>query len=104
MSVTRRYTPEHAPGEVCNYGMDFSFVIPAGVGIQTGSLAIFTNTAIPAPTTDLVVGPVTIRGRAVYAVLSGGVEGNDYQLRWEVVDTDSNVWPRTALVLCAQTS
>ena len=104
MPVSRRYTPEHGPGESCVYGYDFSFIVPRGVGLLSGVLKIFTNTADPQPSTDLGVGPVQVEGRTVYATVGGGAEGTDYQLRWSVTDTDGNVWPRTALVLCAQTS
>jgi|SRR5215471_9460788 len=104
MPLSRRYTPEHAPGEQCDYGLDFSFVIPPGVGITTGDLAIFTNVANPVESADFTIGPVTVQGRTIYANLSGGVAGTDYQLRWNATDTDGNSWPRTALVLCAQTS
>jgi hypothetical protein len=85
--------------------LDFSFIIPIGVGISSGTLAIFTNTANPTPAdSDWQKGPVTIRGRAIYANLAGGVEGTDYQLRWSAADSQGNTWPRTTLVLCAQTS
>ena len=104
MPLSRRYTPEFVPGESCTIGLDYSRIIPPGVGISSGTLTIYTNTATPAPTPDLAVGAVTIRGRTVYAGISGGVEGRDYQLRWLVVDTAGNVWPRTCLMLCAQTS
>ena len=104
MPLSRRYTPEFGPGESCNIGLDYSRVIPPGIGISSGSLSIFTNTATPQPSSDFTIGAVTIRGRTVYAGLSGGVEGRDYQLRWIAVDTVGNVWPRTCLMLCAQTS
>jgi len=105
MPLSRRYTPEHAPGEKGDYGLDYSFVVPPGVGLAFGTLAIFTNVASPVDASaDFVIGPVTVQGRAIYANLSGGVAGKDYQLRWSATDTDGNVWPRTALVLCAQTS
>jgi hypothetical protein len=85
--------------------MDFSFVIPPGVGISTGAVHLYTNTVPPvAADTDWVIGAVSVRGRAVYASLTGGVEGKDYQVRWSATDSDGNIWPRTALVLCAQTS
>ena len=32
MPLSRRYTPEHPPGEECNFGLHFSLVIPPGVG------------------------------------------------------------------------
>ena len=104
MPMSRRYSPEHPPGESCNIGLDYSPLIPPGVGVVGGSLAIFTNVAVPLPSADFSIGPVTINGRTVYARISGGVEGTDYQLRWSATDTQGNVWPRTCLLLCAQTS
>lgn len=105
MPLSRRYTPEHPPGEECNFGLDFSFVIPPGVGLVSGSLAILTNTAAPTDASaDWTIGPVTVDGRALYAMLTGGVAGTDYQLKFTAVDTAGKTWPRTALVLCAETS
>lgn len=104
-AVSARYQPPHPPGEVCQFGFDLSAIIPPGQGIISGSLAIFTNAAVPAPVPDdFTIGPVTIRGRRVYALLQGGVAGTDYQLRWSVEDTLGNTWLRTALLLCAGTS
>ena len=105
MPLSRRYTPEHPPGESCLFGMDYSFVLPPGIGISSGTLEIWKNTnpAVAAPS-DFTVEGVQNRGRALYCRVSGGVEGTDYQLRWSATDTEGNVWPRTALVLCAQTS
>ena len=54
--------------------------------------------------TDFTIGPVMVQGRAIYASLSGGVLGPDYQLHWNAIDTLGNVWPRTGLLLCAYTS
>jgi hypothetical protein len=105
MPLSRRYTPEHPPGEECNFGMDFSFIVPVGVGLSSGSLTIWTNRVPPVEdNTDWTIGAVTVRGRAVYASCTGGVEGTDYQFRWVATDTDGKIWPRTALCLCAQTS
>ena len=104
MPLSRRYTPEFCPGEQSIVGMSFEFVIPPGVGISDGALAVFTNVANPAASSDFTVGEVTVRGRVLYASLSGGHDGTDYQLRWTATDTSGNVWPRTALLLCAQTS
>lgn len=105
MPLSRRYSPEHPPGESCPFGMDYSFILPPGVGITGGSVSIWTNTAIPADASaDWVIGPVQVRARAIYANLSGGVDGRDYQVRWVATDTAGNTWPRTALVLCALTS
>lgn len=105
MPLSRRYTPEHPPGEECNFGLDFSFVIPPGVGLSSGSLQILTNSAAPVDASaQWTIGPVSVRGRALYAMLSGGVAGTDYQLKWTAIDTAGKTWPRTALVLCADTS
>jgi hypothetical protein len=104
MPLSRRYTPEWAPGENANIGIDLSFIIPPGVGISSGDLQVFTNNAVPALSSDFTIGPVAVQGRAIYATLGGGVAGQDYQLRWSATDTDGNVWPRTALLLCALTS
>ena len=105
MPLSRRYTPEHPTGEACNFGLDYSFIIPPGVGLTGGSVSIWTNTVEPQlANSDWQIGPVYVRGRAIYANLSGGVDGTDYQIRWVATDTDGNVWPRTTLVLCAQTS
>lgn len=105
MPLSRRYSPEHPPGEKCTYGMDFSFVVPPGVGIASGSLSIWENVIPPvAADGDWTEGAVNVLGRVLYATLSGGVEGKDYQIRWIATDTDGNQWPRTALQLCAQTS
>jgi hypothetical protein len=103
--LSKRYIPEHPPSEACNFGLDYSFVIPFGVGIASGSLAIFTNLATPVPAdADWTVGTVEVRGRAIYALLTGGVPGTDYQLRWTATDTQGNIWPRTTLCLVAETS
>lgn len=103
--LSLRYHPDHPPTERCNFGMDFSFAVPFGVGIASGSLSIFTNLANPvAADADWQKGPVVVRGRQIYAMLSGGVPGTDYQLRWTALDDDGNTWPRTAMALCAQTS
>lgn len=107
MPLTRRYTPEHSPGDDCTFGMDFSYILPPGVSLQpAGSrLTIFTNAQPPvAAGSDFLISAVSSQGRAIWARVSGGVEGTDYQFRWQAVDTDGNIWNRTALVLCAQTS
>ena len=105
MPLSRRYTPEHPPGEQCPYGMDFSFIIPPGVGISSGSVTIWTNVAVPVNVTaSWTIGPIMVIGRAIYAMLQGGDDGTDYQIRWVATDTEGNVLPRTALQLCAQTS
>lgn len=105
MPLSRRYTPEFPPGESSVIGYDFSFIIPPGVGIATGVLTILTNSATPqAADDDFTIGPIQVRGRAIYCTLTGGVLGTDYQLHWLAVDTLGNNWPRTGLLLCAYTS
>jgi hypothetical protein len=127
MPLSRRYTPEKPPQEISLFGMDFSYVLPPGVGLIDGFLEIFTNANPPIyAIADFVVmtgnqeiqyniydpsNPARrsvalgiIRGRAIYAGLTGGVDGTDYQLRWTVNDTAGNTWCRTGLVLVAQTS
>jgi hypothetical protein len=105
MPLSKRYHPEHPPGETCPFGMDFSAVIPPGVGISSGALTIWTNAQPPvAADGDWTKGAVTVLDRVLYATLSGGKDGTDYILRWTATDTAGNVWPRSGLVLCAQTS
>jgi hypothetical protein len=105
MSITRRYTPNFAPGEASVIGMDFSYVIPPGVGIASGTLHFFNNLAVPVPAdSDFTIGAVTVLGRVLYAAISGGSEGKDYQVLWTATDTTGSVWPRTALMACAPTS
>ena len=105
MPISRRYSPEHPPGESCAFGLDFSPLIPPGVGIKSGTLNIFTNTSPPAiADSDWTKGAVTWLDRTLYATLGGGRSGVDYILTWTAVDTEGNVWPRSGLVLCAPTS
>ena len=102
--LTVRYTPKPQT-EKSTFVMDFSPLIPHGVGIEDGDLDIFTNTVPPAQTNDWHIEQgVEVRGRRLWATLSGGKTGTDYQLRWTAYDTEGNVWPRTALCLCTDTS
>jgi hypothetical protein len=104
-SPAKRYYPDHPSTELCYFGLDFSFVIPYGVGIAAGALSIFTNANPPAPAdADWTKGAVVVQGRSIYALLTGGVLGTDYQLRWTATDSVGSIWPRMALILCAQTS
>jgi hypothetical protein len=105
MSITRRYTPNFAPGEASVIGMDFSYVVPPGVGIVSGTLHFFNNLAVPiAADSDFNITPVSVLGRVLYAGISGGTEGKDYRVLWTATDTTGAVWPRTALMSCAPTS
>src|ERR1700727_2230565 len=94
MPLSRRYNPEHPPGESCSFGLDLSFILPVGVSITSGSIDILTNTATPTDaSSDWTIGPVNVRGRAIYANLSGGVAGTDYQLKWRALDPAGKPWP-----------
>lgn len=109
MPLSRRYTPEHPPGESCLFGYDYSPIIPPGVGIESGSMFILFNVADAENAGDAEADwagwqTVTVRGRAIYANLTGGVLGTDYQLHWVATDTQGNIWPRTGLILCGYTS
>lgn len=106
MALNARYTPEHPSGETASFGMDFSRIIPAGMGISVNSAPkIFTNTQPPvAADSDWTVGAIYARGRSAFAILSGGKPGVDYLLQWTVVDSRNNTWVRSAAVLCAPTS
>jgi hypothetical protein len=112
MPLSRRYSPEWAPGEIASIGIDMSNIIPPGVGILGAQLLILTNTVPPQETTDFTAQAgatpgwfaTSVVGRAVYATISGGVEGRDYQLEWAINDSGGNAWVRTALLLCAPTS
>lgn len=104
MAISNRYDPPHPPGEVCNYALDFSPIIPLGVGINSGTIAVSLNTNPPQATNDFTLGPVEVVGRRLYCNVAGGVAGSDYQFRWNAYDSLGNIWPRTTLVLCATAS
>ena len=106
MPLSRRYAPELAPGETSVFGMDFSTIIPPGVGIAAGSLQIFANTQPISNVSDVTHAGVSVHDRTLYATVTaqGTAGGKDLQLLWTATDTDGNIWPRTGLVLCAATS
>lgn len=103
MALGNRYFPPHPPGESCRFFLDYSPILPLGVVISDGDLDIVTNTNPVQAQSDWTQGDIEIFGRRVYCQCSGGVEGTDYQLRWTVTDSLGNTWPRTTLVLCAET-
>jgi hypothetical protein len=120
MPVTRRYIPAKPFDEVSVFGMDYSFILPKGVGITRGTLEIWTNSNPPYPADqdwDFFPNPATrqgweqgllavvlVRDRTLYCKLGGGVDGVDYLFVWTAYDTEGNVWPRSAAVLVADTS
>lgn len=108
MPLSRRYSPEWSPGDTATIGMDFSYVLPPGVGIASNpSLSIWSNFAQPVDATatdwNVLQSPLVV-GRAVYAIVHGGQPGIDYQFRWNITDTLGNVWTRTGLLLVGLTS
>ena len=105
MPLTRRYFPSHPPGESASFVMDFSAIVPWGMVLVSGALAIFKNTNPPAVAdADWVKGTVLINGRALACQLAGGVGGADYLLQWTATDNRANIWVRAGAVLCTATS
>ncbi|HEY2530310.1 MAG TPA: hypothetical protein VGJ20_20630 [Xanthobacteraceae bacterium] len=103
--LTRRYVPSHPEGETKTFGIDFSAAIALGLGIASGTLTIFTNVVPPVDVTaQWIIDPVQIIGRALYATVSGGVDGTDYRFVWEATDTNGLTYVRTVLCLCAATA
>lgn len=104
MSINDRYEPSHPAGQVIAYGMDFSAILPPGVGIDQGTVLIQYNTVPPTSAFDLSATGLPVAGRRLYATISGGTAGRDYRLQWQATDSLGNIWFRTALLLCAATS
>ena len=105
MPLSRRYTPEWAPGEMCLVGMDFSFVVPPGAKLTSGWLQVFFNSSVLYEVSDdFSWDPITVDCLVLYTRAWGGRAGTDYQFMWTAHDDLGNVWPRTALMLCALTS
>ena len=75
----------------------------ADAGIADPGDVHFVQIKCPLLTRDRVAS-VEVRGRVVYAWLTGGQDTHDYQLRWFVTDTDGNIFPRVGLVLCSRSS
>jgi len=104
MSVNNRYQPSHPQGASALYALDYANILPPGVGITSGGIAVTLNTVPPTPTSELEVTPAGVTGRRVFAQISGGVAGHDYRIVWVANDSLGNIWPRTCLLLCAATS
>lgn len=104
MAITRRYQPNWAPAESSIIGMDFSPMLPPGVGISTVVLTIVLNQNPATPSNDFTQGTISIDGRRTWCLLAGGNAGIDYQCRWGITDTIGQNWLRIALLLCAETS
>ena len=109
MPISRRYHPEIVPGESLVFGMDFSTIIPPGVGIASVGIGFQYNVNPPAgevPPDVLTAGPVSWSDRTVYATVTAAQQayGQDFRIAWQVTDTSGNTWQRFALVLCSYTS
>ena len=104
MALNDRYMPPLGPGEVCTLGLDLSAILPPGLGISSASVSAVTNTNPVGAAPSVSFGVVGFRGRRCWATVSGQAEGTDYQCRWVVTDSAGNIWPRTILMLCAETS
>jgi hypothetical protein len=117
MPVSRRYHPEWSPGDQGSIGMDFSALIPPGVGITFGALFILTTTDadastdftaanyVPAVGVDVGYFKTAIADRIVYVPdLKGGIEPKDYQFQWEVTTSAGDLISRAVMLLCADTS
>lgn len=104
MAVSQRYKPSHPAGQSAVYAVDFSNMLPPGVGLSQPGVIIQTNTVPPGLATGITVTGGGFRGRLVWITITGGTSGQDYLITWTVGDTSSNTWVITALLLCAATS
>ena len=103
MALGNRHFPPKSPEDATLFGLDWSAILPPGVGIASASLTIVTNTNPVQQQSDTTQGDVIIARRRTWATIGGGDEGTDYQFRWQITDTTGNVWQRTTLCLCAET-
>jgi len=114
MPLSRRYTPEFAPGETSVIGMDFSYVIPPGVGIQNADVGLFLNARAaargspvsPADPNDYSISAASWLGRTLYATLTleHSALDKDFLVIWECLDFSFNHWSRSAMLMCTYTS
>jgi hypothetical protein len=103
MAISRRY-PEKPPLEQVALAIDLSPILPPGVGLVYATIDPYTNTNPALLATDMSLTEPSVRGRYAEAWATGGTAGADYQIRWHLTDSQGNVWTRTALLLCAETS
>lgn len=104
MAVSQRYQPSHPAGQSAVYAVDFSNILPPGVGLSQPGVIVLTNTVPPGLAQGITPGAGGFRGRIAWITISGGVSGQDYIIQWTVADTASNTWIVSALLLCAATS
>jgi len=114
-----RYRPFHTTDNAF-FSMDWSPILPPGLGIVSTMLTVVRNTNPTQPAPEVAVslpaegnalwdealwdegqwGSMGIEGRITSARCSGGNAGTDYQFRWAIVDSADNTWGETAFALC----
>lgn len=104
MAVSQRYKPSHPAGQSAVYAIDFSNILPPGIGLSNPAVQIQTNTVPPGLATGITPSLGGFRGRQAWITITGGVSGTDYLINWTIVDSQQNTWVVTALLLCAATS
>ena len=104
MAISQRYRPSHPAGQSAVYAVDFSNMLPPGVGVTMPAIQFFTNTVPPGIATGITSSGGGFRGRLAWINITGGTAGQDYLVQWTVSDTTGNQWIITALLLCAATS
>lgn len=104
MAVSQRYQPSHPAGQSAIYAVDFSNILPPGVGLTMPAIQFFTNTVPPGIATGITSSGGGFRGRMAWMNITGGQAGQDYLVQWTLIDSQNNTWIMTALLLCAATS
>lgn len=104
MALARRYQPSHPAGQSCLYAVDFSAILPPGVGLTAPGVVLQTNTNPPGIASGITATGGGFVGRVIWITISGGIAGTDYLITWTVSDTVGNTWIISALLLCAPTS
>lgn len=104
MAVSGRYQPSHPAGQSAVYAVDFSAMLPPGIGLTMPAIQIQTNTVPPGLASGITTSGGGFAGRRVWITITGGTNGQDYLITWTVSDTTGNLWVRTFTLLCARTS
>lgn len=104
MAVSQRYKPSHPAGQSAVYAVDFSNILPPGVGLSQPGVIIQTNTTPPGIATGITSSGGGFRGRMAWITIAGGVAGTDYLIQWTLIDSQNNTWIVTVLLMCAATS
>lgn len=104
MAVSQRYKPSHPAGQSAVYAVDFSNILPPGMGLSQPGVVINTNTVPPGIATGITATGGGFAGRMVWITIAGGISGTDYLITWTVSDSANNIWIITATLLCAATS